>query len=774
MNTIPQKVLDPPPPPPEPQNIPGKSQSNPKGLFKFKPTETVVVFLIVLASIGAYFLMEGQTNAARKISQDNIEIENKIQSLATGKFKPNKKPDHKEKIPEAIKIAPSIIPENSNIPLEQQVYTVKNGQFAIKSEVEARKLGYAIINLSNNFTPYIFTDGLKKENAYRDTFLNIANDHTDESGKKLKKGEHNYKELYGIPPSLSIIQQRYLDDSQKECYKDLKIDFFRKSRTIVKYNSRRNLAKEVRQLKLKVQKAQKKTGKKSLNQLAKVKKYKYLVKKYRLMVVKLSMVIEAQKRLKCEGLLESYSPGYISWDTIKAIKDFEHKHMIYGWGIIAGKTRKGFGRTPLANNFRAFRRVLEARISWSLGILEDGSVNKSKNLKASFKGKDGKTKKIPNLIKLYTDLLLKKLQADTPVKSLEFFSALPQDTFKKFRIAVKLPELPEYYNSDMDFEVEIDRGDVYYDAPFDANGAKRSQPKYRRPRITLFTNYNDQKIPLINWGTTVGGWRTEFKDGKVYYAYKNSDVGKRIWKDIYAAPVWIPPKSTPPSGLMKSYYQDRRWITRLNQEEIGPSYASAYGLVAAHHIRNRSDSGKPIWFDNGIRTHGSVDYMSIMRRHSHGCHRLHNHLAIRLFSTILKHHQHERIGQSKLIYQRKFIYNDKEQTISINTRGYRFSLEQPVKVNVLPGRILGKLKKPYEGYIRKPGVEYDENDENLLSPEEQKKLEENKKENEEKENSGTNKQNSPIENKVVIEKSDQTNPLQKKLPPPPPNKKPVK
>ena len=76
--------------------------------------------------------------------------------------------------------------------------------------------------------------------------------------------------------------------------------------------------------------------------------------------------------------------------------------------------------------------------------------------------------------------------------------------------------------------------------------------------------------------------------------------------------------------------------------------------MAAYHIRNRSDSGKPIWFDNGIRTHGSVDYMSIMRRQSHGCHRLHNHLAVRLFSTILKRRAHQRKGQTRLIYTRSF------------------------------------------------------------------------------------------------------------------------
>ena len=33
------------------------------------------------------------------------------------------------------------------------------------------------------------------------------------------------------------------------------------------------------------------------------------------------------------------------------------------------------------------------------------------------------------------------------------------------------------------------------------------------------------------------------------------------------------------------------------------------------------------------------------------------------------------------------------------------------------GRILGKLKSPYKGLVRKPGIEYDKDDPNLMEPE---------------------------------------------------------
>jgi len=57
----------------------------------------------------------------------------------------------------------------------------------------------------------------------------------------------------------------------------------------------------------------------------------------------------------------------------------------------------------------------------------------------------------------------------------------------------------------------------------------------------------------------------------------------------------------------------------VNLHELGPSYASAYGLVAAYHSRSRrARTARSSSWRRRIRTHGSVDYMSIMQRHSHG------------------------------------------------------------------------------------------------------------------------------------------------------------
>ena len=147
-------------------------------------------------------------------------------------------------------------------------------------------------------------------------------------------------------------------------------------------------------------------------------------------------------------------------------------------------------------------------------------------------------------------------------------------------------------------------------------------------------------------------------DGKVYYKYKNSDVGPRIWKDIVAAPVWIPPDGTPAKDLLtrKTLDRDVGAVTVVNTDVMGPGFQSAYGLVMAIH--HRIGGG-----DNQIRTHGSVDYTSIARRYSHGCHRLVNSRAVRLFDFILRRRPFERLGNQVINVRKRFTVEDKEVRI---------------------------------------------------------------------------------------------------------------
>lgn len=690
------------------------SRSSRKKHRGFMPL-VVSIFVFAILSVGLawaidVFVLKRQS----VVSQSNHELRQEQRGVASHST-PEKAKNSQESTrtsTRTVQVAAPVIPEDVDIPESVRVYVAKDGQLTPRRISDVEKFGYFVVDLSDDAVPLIFSQTPESPNRYRKTFVDIANDRTDEKGQPLPEGRHNFVELFGIPPSLSVVARRFQEDEKKECFANINYDFFRKSRLSVTDTNATALRQEFEQLQAELDRARKKTGK-DTTRLAKTNEYALLVKKYNVTSSKLNMIVEAQKRLACEGLLEKYTPGVLSLATVKAIRDFEHKHMIFGWGILSGDTRAGFGRTPLENNFATLRRVLEARVTWSLGIIEDGSVNGVKELVDTWKDKEGKEHKVRNLVDEYTSLLMREMGVDTPEKARDFFLKVDIHRLVTLRVAFVGPPLPEYYQSDMNFSVVIDRGDVYYDAPIDPAGNPRSQPVSRRPRMILYIEYQSQKIPLVRYGTTIGGWRREFKDGKEYFAYKGSDVGPRIWKDIFAAPVWIPPATTPPSSLLKREKIDNQWVTRVNTEEMGPSYASAYGLVAAVHIRNIDDNGRAIWQDNGIRSHGSVDYMSIMRSFSHGCHRLHNHLAIRLFSFILHHRPHERVGQTKLRYNKKFSVGGQNYQVLLDTRGYQFSLVRPIPVMVEEGQILGKLKEPYKGLLPIPGHVYDPDDPNL-------------------------------------------------------------
>src|SRR6185369_1914013 len=278
---------------------------------------------------------------------------------------------------------------------------------------------------------------------------------------------------------------------------------------------------------------------------------------------------------------------------------------------------------------------------------------------------------------------------------------------RTLRAAVKLPPRPAYYSDNMDLSIVIDRGDVWYDLPIDADGHWKPQPRKHYPHLTLYVKHGGQQIPLARWRTTIGGWRAEqASDGYEYFRYKMSDVGPRVIRQVISGPVWIAPAYTPIRSLIKSKVINQSWMKVVNYDELGPGYLSAYGLIAGYLVVP-GQNGRPDW-DNGVRAHGSSDYLSIYSANgfSHGCHRLPNHLAIRLYSFILRHRPMHVQGDAPMSFTRQFLNGDSVFEMRIPSRGYVFTLDPPLPVNVTEGEIKGDQKKPILSYVPIPGVHY--------------------------------------------------------------------
>jgi hypothetical protein len=298
----------------------------------------------------------------------------------------------------------------------------------------------------------------------------------------------------------------------------------------------------------------------------------------------------------------------------------------------------------------------------------------------------------PDLLDAATDAAARALGWTSPDGARAFFKEQGKAAHPMSRVAVTLPPAPSYASAAMDLRVEVDRGDVFYDTPGAAAVAKKKLDEFHRPTIVVYAKNGDSEVPLIRWATTIGGWKKErTEDGEIALKYKESDVGDRVWRQIVAAPAWLPPDSTPETDLVS---EDKDKNVILKKDLIQPGYLNAYGLVMLIHEEVSEHGGKTTFLDHGIRTHGSVDYRSIERGESHGCHRLYNQLALRLSGYLLDHRNTVRRGRMASGYHRELEVDDQTVDVDVPTRGYLYELDPPVPVRVLEGHIVGSAQHP--------------------------------------------------------------------------------
>ena len=600
--------------------------------------------------------------------------------------------------------------------LPLRIFKMDGGKESATDALGAQKDGLTIVDLSDGWVPYIFRDAPAPavegqpagvlQARYKSVFLGLADDTGDLDGQPIPITEHNYLELYGIPPTLRVMRQRFLDDSaQPDKCADVQYDVM-KAVDHIPMREPKVLAKQ-QAINRKVEAEAKKRGV-EVAALADDPKLKDFVAGYLRYQAERPAFVEAEKRLACEGMFgkkSHHTPGAMDDGLRDALTRFQHKHKLYDAAAFKKETMAALSRPLLENDYQDLLRVLTERVVSAADVLEDGSVDSPTKGAPTYKNDKGETVPVRNMVQECLTALVNAMDLGSADKALAFFQK--HDQFRDYAVALKLPERPPYYAPMMDLSVDIDRGDVFYDPPFDEKGKATDQSRHHFPQFSIRVKYNGQTIPLVRWRTTIGGWRSDLAtNGYEYYRYKGSDVGPRVWRNIVAGPVWIAPNSTPIRTLVK--YKEVAGTNQqvVNYDEVGPGYLSAYGLVAAYNVVPGKD-GKPDW-DNGVRVHGSSEILSIRNpdAYSHGCHRLMNHLAVRLFSYVLHHRTMTVIGERPLNFARQFLWKEDVYEMRLPTRGYYYQLEPPLPVSVNEGNILGKTKKPITTYMPMPGIKY--------------------------------------------------------------------
>ena len=235
----------------------------------------------------------------------------------------------------------------------------------------------------------------------------------------------------------------------------------------------------------------------------------------------------------------------------------------------------------------------------------------------------------------------------------------------------------------------IDRGDIFYDEtppPF-----RRIAP--HRPTLTLFTLDHGVKRALVRWPTTIGGWADQrLADGSLVQRWKESEVGPRVWRDLYAGPTWLAPKSTPDRELVKNLWNGH-WA--LKTEEFGPGPHAAYGMILLEHLQAIKPEGRHRATRRQRHRHARLGERDVDReRHEP---RLPSAVqpargpARRLLAAPSQSRRARRAAEQ---YRRFVWHNDEMFKARIDTRGFLYELTPPVPVDVLKGNILSKRKVP--------------------------------------------------------------------------------
>lgn len=552
--------------------------------------------------------------------------------------------------------------------------------------------GLTVLDLSPSWTPAILApgpDGVAP--AYRAIYLALAGGDLGRAGDDgVIAADDRFLEIYGVVPSLTTIGGWLTDDTRHACHAaidDTELAAFvgnprDESAATARARARKTAARQAA-----LERAREKQGLADLDAVAATSRYLAReLARVRTDLAYTAAVAALQAHLACEGL-EPDTGGRYGWRTRGALTRFQRRELLSPRGRLDDATRDALIADSRERDFRAALRALRERVVSATGLIEDGSAGAGQDAVLGLRldpptfdhvvGHPPLPGAAPDLISAATEAAARALGWTDPAATAAFLTRpVPA------RVAVALPPLPDRRGTTL--AVEIDRGDVWYDA------RPTVRKLDRRPALTLFALAGDVRTPLVRWPTTIGGWQDEKRpSGAVSPRWKESPVGPRVWRELFVGPTWLPPDTTPDGELVRKVGSRHE----LAREAMGPSYKSAYGLTMLVHELVVTRRSKVSFHDQGVRTHGSSAVGSVHGGRSHGCHRLLPAQVLRLGGFLVATVDHVRRGETPTLYVRTFSHHGRFP-VKITTRGYLIELTPPIAVEVLPGRIRSRRARP--------------------------------------------------------------------------------
>lgn len=548
--------------------------------------------------------------------------------------------------------------------------------------------GLTVLDLGDDWTPALLApdhDGPAPD--YRATYLALAQERFADAPDETRAASDRYLELFGIEPALGVIRARLADAQRHACHAAIAATPLLVAPARIAEEARPDAVARIAQaraLRAELERERDRRRLATLRALAAADPHaRAALDRIAAAERHIAAVRAAQAHLACDRLFEAPPiNGAYTWQTSNAVEAFQRGAMILPTGVLDTPTIAALVRDSRERDFTTALRALRERVVAATGLIEDGSagagasrvLDRELEPEATWRvrGHDPLDGAAPDLVSAATAAAAEALGWRDPASTLAFLEALA-DRPGPALIAVPLPPPPAYHTRAMQIAVEIDRGDVYLDPV----PVPRDAP--RRPALILYATVADRRIPLVRWPTTIGGWQDQVIEEGIEKRWKESPAGPRVWRDLFVGPRWLPPRSTPDRELVRS--RDGRY--ELNREELGPSYRAAFGMVAFIHLAGDGE----LW-DEGIRTHGTGNLVSLAHGVSHGCHRLLGVQAVRLAGFVLAHREHVRRGEVP-VYYRRVVRHHGSFPVAIDSLGYQIELVPPIAVDVLAGRVHG-------------------------------------------------------------------------------------
>jgi hypothetical protein len=601
------------------------------------------------------------------------------------------------------------------------ILVVEGGRATGETTIEgARRDGLTVVDLSDDWLPYIFSEEPGKPQPLRPYLIDLANERFRGSSTYARAREDRHFEAFGISPSLNLMRRRLADRTRHACHERVKD-------AVLEGLAPRNVipAEELEKVPNPNPATVAETPMVTTGRTISPRPLTPTEKR---------AVSAMQAHLRCEALLpRKANAARMDSRTVDGLKIYQRLQMIADNGNIDLATRTALLGDSHEQDFRALLRALRERVVDATGLLEDGSalgvqgqvqgrvldsdefrplpVQPDKAPQTPAAPASPAAGEAPAKIVPAPDLIAAATQAASaalgwtspdavlastlvtplpvsrrPARKAARMGVIPLPT----AVAIRLPPLPAYHGPKMDLRAEIDRGEVDLGRPkLDKDGHKKWKPPVAdRPTLTIYARAGDHEVALARWPTTIGGWKAfEKSDGTMALKYKASVTGDALWPEVLATPTWHPAAGMPTRRLVI-----KRGDTFVPKTEIiGPGYHAAYGLVAIvhHQIMGRKENGDPDLMDLRIRTHGTPGYRAVKRGESNGCHRLHNYVALRLAGFLVRHRENVRDGLVPEDYVRNVEYRGQKVALASETKGYRFRLTPPVPVSVLDGDVKG-------------------------------------------------------------------------------------